>query len=283
MPELPEAETMRRHLQNLVIGQTISCVDVLREGSLQGQGIEEFRRSVEGRTIISVERRGKALILGLDEGVNMIFRLGMSGRLIYQREEAEKGAHARILFHLKEGGRLIFEDLRAFGRVRALPLNLTWEEANFKRMGIEPLGKELTPERLKQLLGKSRMQIKVALLDQSKVCGIGNIYASEILHRCRIHPSRSPGSLRAKEWEELASAIKAILKEAIEAGGSSISDYLKPDGSKGAFQNHLQVYGRGDKPCFRCGNKIVRIKQGGRSSFYCPNCQKEGKRTRDEE
>lgn len=278
MPELPEAETMRRYLSRLVVGTVIRQVEVLRQGSLKGQRADEFRRLVQGKTIGSIGRRGKALILELSEGMGMIFRLGMSGRLIYhphatavQSAECGVQSHDRVIFCLEDGGRLVFQDLRGFGKVRAMPQQEVGDE--LKGLGVEPLGRQFTWESLEEALRRTKMPVKVALLDQSRVCGVGNIYASEILHRCGVHPGRRPQDLRQEEWRKMALAMKQVLREAIRAGGSSISDYLKPDGSPGGYQNRLRVYGREGKQCYRCGSTIVRIKQGGRSSFYCPRCQ----------
>ena len=275
MPELPEVETIRRYLSRLAVGRTVARVDVLREASLKGQGAEEFRRLVEGRTVAGTRRRGKVLILELSGGLSMVFRLGMSGRLICQEGEESRGKHDRVVFHWEGGGRMVFHDLRAFGRVRALPSDRVEEEANLHALGFEPLESDFTWERLKEALGETRTPIKVALLDQSRVSGIGNIYANEILYRSGVHPARRVQSLSRTEWRKMAQAIKRVLTSAIEAEGSSISDYLRPDGSAGRFQEMLRVYGREGKPCRRCGSAIVRIRQGGRSTFFCPSCQPE--------
>ena len=281
MPELPEAETIKRGLAALALGKVIKRVEVTRPNTVGGQGVTDFCRLVEGRKVASVRRRGKAVILDLSAGISIIFRLGMTGRLICQGGEEKASPHDRVIFHWEDGGGLVFQDPRGFGRARALPKNLVEEEENLGRLGIEPLAAEFTWQELRRVLGKTKTPLKAALLDQTRVAGIGNIYANEILFCSGIHPARLPQSLNTKEWRRLAEATQEVLMEATEAEGSSISDYLKPDGGPGSYQNRMKAYGREGRPCSRCGEAIVKMKLGGRSTFFCPRCQAGTARTRD--
>ncbi len=263
MPELPEVETFVRKLLPIV-GSRIQSVDVLDDRlALDGS-------QFEGRTISSVERYGKYIVVRLGSQGDLVVHLRMSGRLRLTRSEREV-AYTRLVLYLNTGDSVYFVNPRRLGTAVYYPAGF---EAD---LGSEPLAPSFTPVRLSEMTSRSRSPIKVFLLDQRKIAGLGNIYASEALWRSGIAPVREARSLTEAEVARLHRGIVSVLADAIANQGTTIgngvSDYHPDTEEHGEFQNHLSVYGREAKPCERCGNTIVRIKQGGRSTYCCSRCQ----------
>ena len=267
MPELPEVETIRRDLEKLLPGQTIKDVEIGAAKLIKEPGVREFKRRIKNKKIKGVRRRGKLLIIELSAGF-LTCHLKLTGQLIY----GEKDNKAKIGFLLSGGKYLNFNDLRLFGEIRLVD---DWRNLlQIRRMGPEPLEADFTFETFKGMLEGKKSRIKPLLMDQAFIAGVGNLYAAEALFRSGIHPARTVNTLKPKETEELFLHIKGVLKEGIKYRGSSVDDYRDASGKKGFFASRLQVYGREGESCSRCKAKISRIKTGGRSSYFCPKCQK---------
>ena len=263
MPELPEVEIFVRKLQPIV-GAVIRRAEVLDDR------LALDASKIEGATITSAERRGKHIVIHLGERGDLIVHLRMSGRLRLHRGEDEV-KHTRLVLHLDSGNTVYFVNPRRLGTAIHCAAGF---EAD---LGLEPLSPSFTVAALGDLTSKSHSPIKLFLLDQRMIAGVGNIYASEVLWRSRISPDRESASLTSDEIARLHGDIVSVLNDAIEGQGTtignSVSDYHPSAGEQGEFQNRLSVYGREDEPCERCGTAIVRMKQGGRSTYYCQECQ----------
>ncbi len=273
MPELPEVETLRRMLESQLRSRTIVAARRSRSRlhvSSRGGGLG----ALAGRRIERVERRGKYLIFRLDEGRALLSHLGMSGRwLFFEREPARRLPHVHARLDFADGARLWFQDPRRFGQLRVLPGTALARDASLARLGRDPLDPPLASAELAALAHGVRASVKAMLLDQRRIAGIGNIYASEILHRARIDPRRRAGALKPAEWAAVAAEIPAVLTEAIDRMGTTFSMYRTPAGEPGGYGERLRVYDRAGEPCRVCGTAIRRILQGQRSTFYCPYCQ----------
>lgn len=276
MPELPEVETVRRGLIPALQGNIIENIKVLRR-DLRGGVPEDFEKSLVGRRIEAIQRRGKYLILKPDEGFVWIMHLGMSGqtKIIAANENYELVKHDHIVITMDNGVRFIFHDPRRFGGSTLAKTNDWQSEKPFCLMGPEPLGNDFNGPALAERLKGKTVSIKAALLDQRVVAGVGNIYACEALYRSGISPQRKAGSVKGNRAENLAIAIRSVLNDAIESGGSSLRDYHHTDGSMGYFQHSFAVYDREGQSCHDCvcdfekSGGIKRIVQNGRSTFYC--------------
>ena len=269
MPELPEVETVRRSLHRLLEGKRIAQVEV-RERRLRKPLSPTFAASLENRTICRVDRRGKYLCLGLDNGQVWVVHLGMTGRLLVENHSGQSFSHDHVMILFSDGLRLHYSDARRFG---LMAVREQAEIAEFHGLGVEPLGKEFTPVYLWAKSRPTRRAVKDLLMDQRVVAGIGNIYANEILFRAGVRPIRRAYRLKKGQIGRVVAATRAVLSEAIRYRGSSISDYLDGRGRRGAFQNRFRVYDREGQPCLVCATAIKRLTQGGRSSFFCPWCQ----------
>jgi formamidopyrimidine-DNA glycosylase len=281
MPELPEVETVRRGLAPLVEGRRVTHVHLAR-ADLRVPFPERFAERLTGRRIVRLGRRAKYLQAELDKGETLIIHLGMSGRLTLangvlarvQFEPEALAAHDHVVIQLEGGQGLIFNDPRRFGLMTLSATADLETHPLFRKLGIEPLDGALSGAALRARLAGRRAPLKAALIDQSVIAGIGNIYASEALYRARLSPLRLASTLNAKSADCLAAAIIEVLSEAIEAGGSSLRDYVRSDGSPGYFQQRFAVYDRAGEACPRGGGRIRRIVQSNRSTFYCPTCQR---------
>jgi len=269
MPELPEVETIKRYLVKKLKGRKIKDIIILNNKSFYGD-----KKEIVNSEILNIKRRGKILIFKLKNNLNLVFHMKMSGQLLFfeslkKTDTNEIVKHSRAIFNLDKG-LLIFKDTRKFGWVKIL----NNEELNkeLKKLGKEPL--VLNFKYLKETFSKSKRPIKVILMDQSKIAGIGNIYANEILFLAKIYPLTPANKLKDKEIKNLLLAIKKIIQKAIKLQGTSFRSYLKPDKSIGSYQEKFLVYQRKNKKCFRCKNKINYIKVRNRGSFYCSSCQK---------
>jgi formamidopyrimidine-DNA glycosylase len=267
MPELPEVETTVRGLERVLQGRRIARVE-LRRADLRYAFPKDLGQRLTGARVTALGRRAKYGLIDTDRGDTMIFHLGMSGSWRIDHPTLEK--HDHLLMETDEGRRLTLNDPRRFGSVDLVP---TLELANWPplmALGPEPFA--LDPRELRRRLSGRTAAIKLLLGDQRIVAGLGNIYVCEALYRAGIHPTRAGGSLSLTRLTRLVAAIGQVLKEAIEAGGSTLKDFISPEGELGYFSKTFAVYDREGKPC-HCGGTVRRIVQGGRSTFYCPKCQ----------
>ncbi|RKN85461.1 DNA-formamidopyrimidine glycosylase [Paenibacillus ginsengarvi] len=283
MPELPEVETVRRTLEQLVAGKTIESVRVTLPRIIQRpDDIMVFCAMLEGRTIRSVERRGKFLRLLLDELV-LVSHLRMEGRYgVYQAADpVEK--HTHVVFVFTDRTELRYKDVRQFGTMHLFHPGEDLAMPPLSKLGLEPLADNFSYELLKDTIAGRPTKLKPLLLNQEYVAGLGNIYVDEALHKAGLHPERTAHSLTKRELAALHEAIVSTLKEAVEAGGSSIKSYVNGQGEMGMFQQQLAVYGRRGEACHRCSEPIVKTVLGGRGTHFCPKCQTIKKpRTRSE-
>ena len=283
MPELPEVETVRRGLENHLTGRRIERIE-LRRPDLRFSFPEGFAALLRGRRVESVERRAKYLLIRLDGDATWMCHLGMTGRwtlLGADSSEADDGPHDWVVVHLDDGSRAVFSDHRRFGFMDHFETSEQDWNRFLAKLGPEPTPDYLTPMDMADALRGRRTSMKAALLDQRTVAGLGNIYVCEILFRSGISPRRNASSVAGKSGvtkrvERVTAATHDVIVEAIDAGGSSISDFVNVEGDLGYFSHSFQVYGREGEPCLSegCEATIRRIVQSGRSTFYCPNCQR---------
>lgn len=283
MPELPEVETVRRGLAPVMEGERIVTVDVRRDG-LRWPFPEQMAERLTGARVMRLGRRSKYLLVELDRAETLIVHLGMSGRMLisgfnlgkFHHDHPAPEKHDHVVFDMENSARVTFNDPRRFG---AMDLCSTADlEAHklIRVLGPEPLGNDFNEDYLVARLAGKNTAIKTALLDQGIIAGLGNIYVCEVLFRAGIHPAQKAATISAKRVAGLVPIIREVLSEAIKSGGSSLKDYRQADGDLGYFQHSFQVYGREGEPCVipDCKGKIARIVQGGRSSFYCGQCQR---------
>ena len=283
MPELPEVETVRRGLESHLAGRSIDKVE-LRRPDLRFPFPLGFAALLSGRLVESVERRAKYLLIRLDGDSTWMCHLGMTGRwtlLGADSSEVDDGPHDWVVVHLDDGSRAVFSDHRRFGFMDVFETSEQDQNKFLAKLGPEPTPDHLTPTDMAVALRGRRTPMKAALLDQSTVAGLGNIYVCEILFRSGISPRRRASSVAGKSGvtkrvERVTAATHDVIVEAIDAGGSSISDFVNVEGDLGYFSHSFQVYGREGEPCLSegCEATIRRIVQSGRSTFYCPNCQR---------
>lgn len=274
MPELPEVETIRRGLERVLIGRTIHRIKIRETRFRQPVNAARLKKQVAGQQVEALHRRAKYLLCELENRAHLVIHLGMSGRLLYCKKALPLQKHDHIQFIFNNGHELRFNDPRRFGMVDVVPPGGLQDYFHFQNLGPEPLSPTFTAAYLACRAQKLFRPIKNFLMDGAVVVGVGNIYASESLFRAGIHPKKPSGKLSLPEWSELVRAIRATLKRAIKRGGTTFNDFHNSDGGMGYFQQELMVYDRAGEPCRACDSKIRRIVQAGRSSFYCPRCQK---------
>ena len=275
MPELPEVETVRRGLEPFVAGRIVESVWIAR-GDLRRPVPDGFGQSVTGRRVESLQRRGKVLLWRLDDGGTILIHLGMSGRMGIAPTGAAAVLHDHLRFVLASGDTVTFHDPRRFGFVDYAPPGGLESDPLLARLGPEPLDDGFTAEVLAPRLAGRAQPVKLALLDQAVVAGLGNIYVCEALFRAGISPFAAAGSLSPRRIARLVAAIRTVLAEAVAAGGSTLKDHRRPDGGLGYFQMSFRVYDRdgGDCGSGKPGHAIKRVVQSGRSTYYCPRCQR---------
>lgn len=294
MPELPEVETVRRGLEPVFVDAHFERVE-LRRANLRFAFPARFAQRLEGQRILSLERRAKYLLGFLQSGEVLLMHLGMSGRFIISRpganaqrpgeflhEAGKAGRHDHVIFTMSNGATITYNDARRFGFMMLARADALEDHKFIRVLGVEPLGEELSASYLAARCRGKKTSLKAALLDQRIVAGLGNIYVCEALYRAGLSPKRAAGSLArvsgapTRRALNLVPEIRGVLEDAIEAGGSSLRDYHAPEGELGYFQHSFAVYGREGLECARagCGGIIRRIVQGGRSTFYCPRCQR---------
>ena len=293
MPELPEVETVRRGLEPAMEGARFTKVDVHR-GDLRWPLQKDFAQRLEGKTVTGMGRRAKYLLTDLSSGDVLVMHLGMSGSFHvfrddgnktvgqYYRERSKHVAHDHVVFHMSSGAIVTFNDPRRFGSMKIIARENLDAEPLLRGLGPEPLGNAFDAAMLAHACKGKKTSLKAALLDQRIVAGLGNIYVCEALHRARLSPKRLASTIATRSGapneraERLVEGIKAVLQDAIKAGGSSLRDHKLTDGGLGMFQHNFRVYDREGEPCRTpgCRGTVKRIVQNGRSTFYCPSCQK---------
>ena len=293
MPELPEVETVRRGLQPVMEGARFIKV-IAHRSDLRWPLAKDFVARLEGKRVEGLGRRAKYLLVDLSSGEVLVMHLGMSGSFRvargrgkatpgrYYYDRAKNAAHDHVVFLMSSGARISFNDPRRFGMMKLVPRAELDREPLLRALGPEPLGNEFDAAMLARACRGKKTSLKAALSDQKIVAGLGNIYVCEALHRARLSPKRHASTIATKAGapneraQALVDAIKAVLAEAIVAGGSSLRDHRRTDGELGDFQHNFRVYDREGKPCPRnnCNGIIKRMVQGGRSTFFCPVCQR---------
>ena len=291
MPELPEVEVTRRRIAPHLVGRRIRRLRTTRPSYFFVTSPGRLRRALAGRTAVALERHGKYLLVALDDGARLVLHLGMTGQLFSagavsprllsataraslapeEQPSFRPDAHTHLRFEFEDGGPDVYlRDTRKFGKV----LWLAGGEAHprLARLGIDAL--EINGARLFAATRKRRVAIKNLLLDQSILAGVGNIYADEALFLARVRPTRSAARVTRRECDAIATGLHRVLERSIETGGSSISDYVAPDGRDGEYQSERRVYARRGEPCTACGARIARVVLGARSTHYCPRCQR---------
>jgi formamidopyrimidine-DNA glycosylase len=274
MPELPEVETIRRQLAPALEGRRIERVEVRDARWCEPAPPEAIEDALRARLIQRVGRRGKYLVFSVDGDIHLAMHLRMTGNLLLVTAEDEEPGHLRVVFHLDDGRRLLFVDVRRFGTGDVLLGSDALAEFFASRLGVEPLSPDFTAEALKAMARGRRQPVKAFLLTQERVAGVGNIYADEALFRARIHPLRPVGTLKRPQIEALREAVVATLEAGIDAKGASIDDYRHVDGAQGSFQDRFLVHTRAGEPCPRCGTRIQKLRAAGRGTYVCPSCQR---------
>ena len=272
MPELAEVETLMRYMQHHVTGEKIISFSQRRQ-NLRYMLDCDLKNHALGQ-IIDVKRVAKFLVIELDNSNSLIFHLGMSGRLTLQSQDYALQKHDHIIIGFKSGSQLVFNDARRFGMVYSCKTDQLYAQKFLKSMGQEPLLEEFNTNYLTKNLASKKSPIKTAIMDNRIVVGVGNIYAAESLFAAKIHPEKPANQLSVLEITALIDSIKSVLEQAIRAGGTTLKDFVSGDSKPGYFKQELNVYDREGKPCYICKNPIVKIKQAGRSTFFCLNCQK---------
>ncbi|RRJ64723.1 DNA-formamidopyrimidine glycosylase [Paenibacillus oralis] len=274
MPELPEVETVRRTLTELIVGKTIRSVKVYLPRIIQRpDDIQRFETELAGHRIVEIGRRGKFLRIVMD-GLVLVSHLRMEGRygLYSEGEPVEK--HTHVIFKFTDGTELRYKDVRQFGTMHLFSPGEEFTNQPLAKLGLEPLEDSFTPEIFRQLISRRKTKIKPALLNQEYVVGLGNIYVDEALFRAGIHPEHPADKLSGLKLDRLHEAIVATLNEAVNAGGSSIKSYVNGQGEMGMFQHALRIYGRTGQACLVCGHPVEKTVVGGRGTHFCPICQK---------
>lgn len=288
MPELPEVETIKRGLNKLIVGQKISTVsfDNVKSFPNTDEDVDNF---MLGATIIEVKRRAKVLIISLNTNYSLVIHLKMTGQLVFVDKDFRFGAghpndsligrlpdkSTRVTFNFSDGSRLFFNDQRKFGWIRLLPTILVPEMSFLKKVGPEPLEAGFSKQDFKaRFANRQRSKIKAAILDQSVIAGVGNIYADESLWGAKIHPGRLVDSLSDDDFSNLYDEIRYVMNLSIEKGGSTDRNYIDAEGKKGSYLQFARVFRREGLACPRCGTDIIKIRVAGRGTHICPNCQK---------
>jgi len=256
-----------------MVGDTVETVDVRERRLREPVRTAALRRHLTGRRLVEIGRRAKYLLLHFEGGSTLVVHLGMSGRLTLAPADAPREPHEHAAFRLASGRKLRFRDPRRFGVLFALPTASIATDRHFRALGLEPLDEGFSATAFAFAGRRRSCAVKAMLMDASVVVGVGNIYASEALHRAGIHPTRSVARISRARWDRLAAAVVAVLRDAVEQGGTTLNDFADALGESGYFQVSLAVYGREGEACLRCGATIRRLRQLGRSTYYCPGCQ----------
>mgnify|MGYP001174231251 CR=1 FL=1 len=273
MPELPEVETVRRSLEPKLVGRTILSLQIHYGGIIKKPEPSELAESIKGQRIERLDRRGKYLLFELSDEKTLVVHLRMTGRLTVEEAGSPLAKHTHLVFSLDNGRELRFNDVRKFGMVYLLPGDDYQAVEVLYTLGPEPLSGEFTAAELLQRLQRKKIKLKTFLLDQKEIAGLGNIYADEAMFRAGLHPERITNGISEAEASRLHQAIQKVLQEGIEYRGTTFRDYVDGNGAKGRFQERLKVYGRAGKEC-ECGAILQKKTVAGRTTVYCPHCQK---------
>lgn len=273
MPELPEVETVKEMLKKKVQNHRIERVSIIYPKLIEYPEASIFEKQIMGESILNLERRGKWILFELDH-YYLLSHLRMEGKYLIRSKDEVLEKHEHIIFHLENGEELRYKDTRKFGRMHLIEKDKVWNQKPLSELGLEPWDKDLTALYLKERLENKVIPIKTALLDQSIITGIGNIYANEILFLSHINPKRKSNTLKIEELNTIIENTKKVLEEAIQNGGTTIRTYESSEGVHGRFQQKLFVHGKEAEPCPTCGTPIEKIVVGGRGTYYCSKCQK---------
>lgn len=276
MPELPEVELVTKSLNKLIKGRKITTAELLRERLAPDITPKKFSKNLKDTTINFVHRRGKHILFDLDKSKTLIVHLRMSGRFMLLPFERDNPKFTHAAFYFEDESRLVFSDQRHFGFMKLVETDRLNEAKEIKKLAPEPFSDEFSKEYFRNVLKKSSRNLKEFLLDQTKVCGLGNIYAAEAMFLARVNPQIAANRVSAVKANRLHGFIKEVLAESIENGSTLNVDPENLDGSYygGGYEDHWRVYDREGEPCPNCNSKIKRVKQGGRSSYFCPKCQR---------
>jgi len=273
MPELPEVETVRRTLEQYLINKVIDTVDVYHDKMIKTHDVETFKTVLKNQTILEIDRLGKYLIFKLNDYA-LISHLRMEGKYFIKPSSDDKMKHEHVMFHFKDGLSLRYDDVRKFGTFDLKHYDELYTSPPLSKLGKEPFDPLFNADYLKEKFTNKTVKIKPALLDQSIVLGLGNIYVDEVLFCAKLHPEKISHKVGLKRLENIVQCSQAVLTKAIELGGSSIRSYTSSLGVTGRFQNELNVHTKESVPCPVCHTPIVKTKVGGRGTYYCPVCQK---------
>lgn len=281
MPELPEVESIRIKLEKYLVDHKIEKVTVNDRRILK-----RGEKKLKGGRVKKIRRFGKVLIIDLDNGYSAVTHVKLTGQFIYRGPKLKKppelskkvyggvsGKHTHVVFELDRGGKLYYNDYRRFGWIKIVETKKVKNMDFISKLGPEPLN-GLTLEKFKKIISSTKRSIKTLLMDQTRIAGIGNIYANDALYLAKIHPKKSADKLSKKEVKNLYEAINKVLKKGLKMGGSSEVAFVTPDGAEGEYQKHTLLYSKEGEKCLKCGGKIKKIKVGGRGTYLCPNCQK---------
>lgn len=272
MPEMPEVETVRRGLISQVKGRKITNVEIRYQNLITGD-VGQFKEFVTGTTITDIGRRAKFLLIHLDNGYTIISHLRMEGRYRISADSSAIDKHSHAIFTLDNGQKMIYNDVRKFGRMQLWNTDDLENNKSIQKLGPEPLSTAFTFNNLKPRIMRHRKDIKTVLLDQSVMSGLGNIYVDEVLWKVKIHPETPANHLNDTDIQNIIEVSNEEMEKAIASGGSTVRSYVDATGHKGNMQNSLKVYGKEGTPCPRCGTDIEKIKVGGRGTHFCPKCQ----------
>lgn len=273
MPELPEVETVKETLKKLVIGKKIVNVTINYDNIIEYPVVDTFKKEIINETINDIKRRGKWLVFDLDN-YYLLSHLRMEGKYFFKKQNDEHLKHEHVIFHFSDNTELRYLDSRKFGKMHLIEKNKAYNQKPLNELGLEPWDEKLSIEYLKEKYKNKKLPIKTVILDQSIIVGIGNIYADEILFLSKINPLKKSFELNDEELSKIIKYTKEILDKAILNGGTTIRSYESSEGVHGRFQQNLLVHNRENDECPNCCDKIVKIKVGGRGTYYCPNCQK---------
>ena len=274
MPELPEVETVKETLKLKLLNRTIKDVDILYKGIIEYPEVPIFTKNIKNQKVLNLSRKGKWIIIELNN-YYLLSHLRMEGKYFFKTNNDKILKHEHVIFKLDNNTELRYMDVRKFGKMWLIEKDKINDIGPLKELGLEPWDKELTPKYLKNKFKNKKLPIKTLLLDQSIITGIGNIYANEILFMSKINPLDTQDKLTTKDLQNIIDNTKLELESAIKKGGTTIRSYTSVDGVHGLFQQELYVHGKENNKCPNCKSNILKIKVGGRGTYYCPKCQKE--------
>lgn len=273
MPEKPEVITVAKKLEKRIVDKTIIGVDIFYDNVIEYPSLEDFKKNIKNQKIHNIFTRGKWIVFTLDD-YYLLVHLRMEGKFFFRTKDDEKNKHEHVFFDLDDDTQLRYADVRKFGKMMLIEKDKIYSMKPYTELGLEPWDKELTSAYLKERFNNKTLPIKSVLLDQSIIAGIGNIYADEILFLSKINPLKSAKELTDKNRTDIIKNTIGVLDKAVEKGGTTIRSYTSEEGVTGIFQNDLFVHQRAKEPCRICGSEIIKIRVGGRGTYYCPKCQK---------